>query len=145
MNTSEVGLNLIKGFESFQPVAYVCPAGKWTVGYGCTTDVAPGMRITQAEGDQRLKEDLQSAENCVNHSLPGVNLTQGEFDALVSFVFNCGCAAFRGSTMYKLLLTGRMEDAAKQFDRWVHAGGKELEGLVRRRAAERALFESSIA
>ena len=142
MNLSDSGLALIQRFEGLQLTAYVCPAGKWTIGYGCTTDVAPGMRITQAEAEQRLKEDLQGAENCVNHSLPGVHLTQGEFDALVSFVFNLGCGAFRGSTLYKLLLAGDMDAAAGEFPKWCHAGKTVLPGLVARRAAERELFET---
>lgn len=141
MKTSDAGLALIREFEGCKLTAYYCPAGVLTIGMGSTTDVHPGQRITLPQAIQRLQDDLQSAENCVNHSLPGVHLTQGEFDALVSFVFNLGPAAFRGSTLYKLLLAGEMDAAAEEFPKWKHAGGKVLPGLVARRAAERALFE----
>ena len=143
MKISDAGLMLIKTAEGCKLGAYYCPAGVLTIGYGSTVDVAPGMHITMAEAEQRLREDLVSAENCVNHSLPGVHLSQGEFDALVSFVFNLGCGKFRGSTLYKLVAAGDMEAAAGEFGKWVRAGKDVLPGLVARRQAERDLFEGA--
>jgi GH24 family phage-related lysozyme (muramidase) len=86
-----------------------------------------------------LAIDLQKFEKCINDNVKKP-LTQNEFDALVSFVFNVGTGAFEKSSMLKLLNSGHMPLAAGQFDRWIYAKGKVLNGLKKRRAAEKALF-----
>ena len=142
MEISDRGIALVKRFEGLRTVAYQCEASVWTIGYGCTTDVAPGMKITMAQAEERLKEDLRDAEKCVNNAVT-VPLTQPEFDSLCSFVFNLGCGAFRGSTLLKLILSGDMDGAAAQFSRWNHVAGKVSAGLTARRTAEAELFEST--
>jgi lysozyme len=142
MSVSEAGLGLIKNFEGLRLVAYLDAVGVWTIGYGCTTDVAPGMKITQAQADDRLKKDVEGAEACVNREVR-VDLTQGEFDALVSFVFNLGCGAFKRSTLLELLNKNDKDAAAYEFRRWDKAGGQVLAGLTRRRYAEAKLFETA--
>ena len=128
--------------------------GIWTVGYGSTHDVHPGEPISQAEAESRLAEDVSHAEVAVNAAVE-VPLTQGEFDALVSIVFNVG-PGLKGkkdgiiklkngepSTMLKLLNEGDYDGAANQFRRWDRAGGQVLSGLSKRRYAEFKLFEST--
>ena len=144
MKTSHDGLKLIKAHEGLRLRAYLCPAGVWTIGYGHTSaagapDVRPGMVITQSEADAILKADLAKFENRVNR-LVKVPLTQGQFDALVSFDFNTG--ALHSSTLLKRLNEGRHADVPAQLMRWTKAGGKELPGLVRRRREEAGLWRS---
>ena len=88
MNLSEKGISLIKKFEGCHLTAYLCPAGKWTIGYGHTAGVVKGMKITQEQADEYLRQDCKSSEKAVNAL--GRNLNQNQFDALVSFAFNCG-------------------------------------------------------
>lgn len=144
MNIGEQGLALIKEFEGRRLAAYRDSVGILTIGYGHTgPDVEEGMIITQAESDSFLLEDVQHAEKCVNRFVSGLQITQGQFDALVSFAFNLGCDALRRSTLLVCLLDGRDEDAAREFARWNRAGGKILPGLTRRREAEAALFRTA--
>lgn len=138
--TSPAGIELIKGHESCRLTAYLCPAGKLTIGYGHTgTDVHPGLTITQAQADQLLANDLALFERTINQAI-SVPLNQNQFDALVSFCFNIGAGGFRGSTLRVLLNEGNYRGAADQLLRWDKAAGKTLPGLTRRRAAERQLF-----
>jgi len=139
MKTSTAGLNLIKRSEGLKLRAYTCSGGVLTVGYGSTKGVRPGMVITQAEADARLREDLEEAEAAVER-LVTVPLNSNEHAALVSFVFNIGAGAFERSTLIRLLNRNDRQGAARQFRRWVRGGGKVLPGLVTRRAAEAALF-----
>lgn len=140
MKTSDAGIMLIKSFEGLKLVAYKCPAGIWTNGYGHTgPDVTPGQVITQAQADALLARDLERFEAGVSR-LVSVQLTQNQFDALVCFSFNLGLGALQGSTLLRLLNAGDYAGAAAQFPRWNKAGGKELPGLTRRRSAEQALF-----
>ncbi len=140
MHTSQKGLDLIKSFEGLRLSAYKCPAGVWTIGYGTTAGVKPGQTITKERAEELLREDVKRFEDQVMR-LVKVRLTQGQFDALVSFTYNLGAANLGNSTLLRLLNAGDYKGAAAQFDRWTKAGGKELPGLVKRRAAERALFE----
>ena len=140
MKTSENGINLIKNFEGCKLTAYLCPAYVWTIGYGHTgSDVASGMVITKEKAEELLKQDLIVHENNVNR-LVKVPITQNQFDALVSFEYNVGYAAFASSTMLKMINKGDFKGASKQFDLWVYANHKVLLGLVRRRNAEKELF-----
>lgn len=146
MLISDKGVGLIKNFEGCKLTAYRCPAGKWTIGYGWTGNVegkpiAAGMQITQETAERLLRCGLVGFERDVNR-LVKVQITQGMYDALVSFSYNVGISALSNSTLLKELNAGRYQRAADQFLNWVYAGGKKLPGLVRRREAERELFLS---
>ena len=138
MHISTQGLALIKASEGLRLAAYRCPAGIWTIGYGHTHGVHEGQAINPSEAEHLLREDVASTESEVEH-LAGP-CTQGEFDALVSFAYNLGAQALRNSTLLKLHRLGQHKLAAAEFGRWVHAGGRELPGLVKRRAAEADLY-----
>lgn len=140
MKTSKTGLNLIKQFEGCRLTAYRCPAGVWTIGYGHTGGVKEGQKITQVQADAYLATDLGRYEKSVNEYVK-VTINQNQFDALVSFTYNCGPGALKGSTLLRKLNAGDYTGAAAEFPRWNKAGGKVLNGLIRRRAAEKALFE----
>lgn len=140
MHISEAGLALIRQFEGLRLRAYLCPAGIPTIGYGSTAGVKLGQSITAERAEQLLREDVRQFEAAVSR-LVKVPLTQGQHDALVSFAFNLGAKALEKSTLLRLLNAGDYSGAAAQFDRWVYASGRKLSGLVKRRAAERALFE----
>ena len=139
MKTSDAGIDLIKHFEGLRLHAYQDSVGVWTIGVGHTRTAKPGMVITEDEAVNLLRGDLADAESAVNR-LVMVPLDQGEFDALVSFVFNLGSGNFGKSTLLKKLNHGDRIGASDEFKRWNRAGGKVLSGLTRRRAAERALF-----
>ena len=137
------GLSLTEQFEGFRLTAYQDQVGVWTIGYGHTgPDVSPGRMITIAQAQALLAQDISSAAACVNTGV-AVKLTQQEFDALVDFVFNLGAGAFKGSTMLRNLNAGNFTSAAAQFDLWDRAGGAVVAGLLRRRQAEAALFDTS--
>lgn len=140
MRTSENSLALIRQAEGLRLRAYKCPAGVWTIGYGTTAGVKEGQIITRERAEELLRDDVKRFEDQVLR-LVKVQLTQGQLDALVSFTYNLGAANLGNSTLLRLLNAGDYKGAAAQFDRWTKAGGKELPGLVKRRAAERALFE----
>ena len=139
MNIGQKGIDLIKHFEGCELNAYKCPAGVWTIGYGHIKGVSEGMSITQEQADQMLLDELKEYENYINE-LVTVNLSQNQFDALVSWVYNLGPANLSASTMLKVLNSGEYEDVPAQMKRWNKAGGKVLEGLIRRREAEACLF-----
>ncbi len=136
---SQPGIDLIKRWEGFRDKAYLCPGNVWTIGYGHTKNVRAGMCISKAQAEELLKEDLKYFENAVRQ-LSKVELTQGQFDALVSFTFNVGVYAFKKSTLLRLVNQGDFLGAAEQVDRWVYANKKKLPGLVKRRAEEKQLF-----
>lgn len=140
MKTSQNGINLIKKEEGFVPTAYLCPAGVWTIGYGHTNGVKKGDKISEKQGEIYLRSDLSIAENTVNAE--NLNINQNQFDALVSFVFNCGTEAFRKSTLLKIIKINPFNKAAVSFEfmRWTHGGGKVLPGLVKRRKNELILY-----
>lgn len=146
MNISKNGIELIKRFEGLELEAYPDSVGVWTIGYGWTQAVdgkkiAPGMRIDQATADRLLKCGVVQYEQGVNQ-LVKVRITQGQFDALVSFAYNLGLRSLSTSTLLRKLNNGDTQGAADEFGRWVNAGGKRLDGLVTRRAAERRMFLS---
>lgn len=133
------GLDLLKQFEGFRSEAYVCPAGKWTIGYGFTKGVKAGDRITPEQAEARLQAELETYEQAVS-KLATVVLSSNQFSALVCFAYNVGVNALRSSTLLKLLNRGDYQGAADQLLRWNKAGTKVLPGLARRRTAERSLF-----
>lgn len=139
MKTSDAGRALIRNAEGCYLSAYLCPAGIPTIATGHTRGVHMGMTCTDEQAQEWLSEDLADAEAAVSR-LVQVPLTQGQFDALVSFVFNMGATKFGASTLLKMLNEGRVFAAAAQFKLWVHSGDKILPGLVKRRAAETDLF-----
>lgn len=149
MNISKNGINLIKQFEGCYLTAYKCPAGVWTIGYGTTEPIngkkiCAGMKITQAQADELLVKNLKVYEDAVNNYTK-VKLNQNQYDALVSFTYNCGCGAYKTSTLLIKLNKGDYQGAADQLPLWNKSGGKVLKGLVRRRAAERKLFLTPMA
>ncbi|KKZ17247.1 muraminidase [Serratia marcescens] len=146
MQISKSGIELIKRFEGLRLNAYQDSVGIWTIGYGWTQPVdgkkvGPGMQIDQATADRLLKCGVVQYEQGVNQ-LVKVRITQGQFDALVSFAYNLGLRSLSTSTLLQKLNDGDKQGAADQFGRWVNAGGKRLDGLVARRAAEREMFLS---
>jgi len=142
---SKAGLELTKQFEGLELTAYQDSVGVWTIGYGHTgTDVKKGLTITEDQASTLLAADVAWAVTCVNKSVTAA-INQNQFDALVDFVFNLGCANFGQSTLLRLLNAGRFDDAVKEFPRWNRAGGKVLNGLTKRRKAEAALFSEPVA
>jgi lysozyme len=135
----KIGLHLTEQFEGCSLVAYQDSKGVWTIGYGHTSSVVPGMTCTQAQAETWLSEDIAWAEAVVKNHVK-IQLTQDEFDALVDFVFNAGSGNFDSSTLLKDINLGNIEAASKQFELWDKAGGKVVAGLLRRRLAEEALF-----
>jgi lysozyme len=135
------GIDIIKKFEGLKLKAYLCPAGKPTIGYGHTYGVKLGRTISKAEADVLLDHDYQDALNAVEELIK-VPLTENQLGALSSFVFNLGRGKLIGSTLRKKLNQGDYKGAAEEFDKWVYAGGVKLNGLVARRAAEKELFLS---
>lgn len=146
MQTSDKGIALIKQFEGCKLTAYQDSVGVWTIGYGWTQpvdgkQVRAGMAIKQETAERLLKTGLVSYESDVSR-LVKVGLTQGQFDALVSFAYNLGARSLSTSTLLRRINAGDYAGAADEFLRWNKAGGKVLNGLTRRREAERALFLS---
>lgn len=139
---NEKGLELIKKFEGLRLEPYICSGGKKTVGYGHTGDLARAdRRITEIEAEAALRQDLRGAERDVER-LVKVPVSDNQFSALVSFVFNLGAGSLSRSTLLRKLNTGDYTGASEEFWKWRRAGGKILKGLVRRRAAEKELFLS---
>lgn len=133
------GVALLKEFEGWAGEAYQCPAGVWTIGYGFTEGVKPGDTMTREEGDRRLAAELEHFADGVLALLTR-EATSNQFAALVVLAFNIGLAGFARSTVLRLHSAGDIEGAARAFGMWNKAGGKVLRGLVRRRAAESALY-----
>jgi len=142
MRTSQKGIDLIKKFEGCKLKAYKCPGGVLTIGYGHTSKVYKGQIITQEEAELFLREDLIVYENCIKKYVE-VNLTQNEFDALVSWTYNLGCGSLKKSTMLWHLNDGKGDLVPIEMQKWNKAGGKVLKGLVRRRKAEADLFTNA--
>ncbi|WP_263146032.1 lysozyme [Pseudomonas sp. RIT-PI-AD] len=136
------GIALIKQAEGLRLEAYRDTAGIWTIGYGHTASARAGLRIAAVTAEELLRRDLAEAERAINQ-LVRVPLNPNQFSALVCFVFNLGRRAFATSTLLRRLNAGDYPGAAEEFGRWNKAGGRILEGLVARRAAERRLFEAA--
>ena len=139
MKISEEGKELIKKFEGCKLTAYKCSAGVWTLAYGRTKDVKEFDTCTQEQAEIWLEEELPVYAAYVSDAVH-VPLEQNEFDALVAWTYNLGSTNLNNSTMLKVLNAGDKQDVPAQMKRWNKAGGKVLEGLVRRREAEAALF-----
>lgn len=136
--------DFVKQFEGRELKAYRCSADRLTIGYGHTKGVQEGDEISPAEAEQLLVEDLTAIADDLNR-LVNVPVSEGQYVALLSLAFNVGASAVKKSTLLFHLNHGRYDEAAEEFDKWVYAGGKVSEGLKRRRAAERELFENDMA
>jgi lysozyme len=142
---TQAGIDLIKQFEGFSPTVYICPADYPTIGYGHV--VKPHERerfargITAEQAESLLRQDVQTAERAVLRLIT-VPLTDGQFDALVSFTFNLGTGALQRSTLRRKVNRGDHAAVPAEFRKWVWAGGRRLEGLVRRRETEALWYGS---
>ena len=146
MSVSNKGVDLICEFEGKRLVAYDDGVGVWTIGFG-TIKYPNGVRVkkgdtcTLDQAKEYMRHDLIEFEHTVNSSVK-VPLNQNQFDALVSLSYNIGSSAFKSSTLVKKLNTGDYQGAADQFNVWVNAGGKRMQGIVNRRDREKLLFLS---
>lgn len=134
---TQEGIDLIKRFEGFSPTVYFCPAGYPTIGYGHVVKKGENFSdgVTQGEAEELLRLDAQIAERAVLRLIT-VPLTDGQFDALVSFTYNLGSGALQRSTLRRVINRQNHHNVPAQLMRWVWAGGRKLRGLVRRREAE---------
>lgn len=144
MRTSQKGIDLIKEFEGYSERVYLCPGGVYTIGYGHTKGVQVGDTCTREKAEEYLKDDLRDTEEAVL-DLVDVPLTQNQFDALVSLVYNIGSGNFYDSTIRKVInyKVSDIDEYRRAWMMWVKAQGRVLKGLVRRREAEFKLFSSN--
>ena len=139
MRASSTLIQAIKKFEGVSLSAYQDSKGVWTIGYGHTKDVKKGDRITQYQAEQFLREDLQQFEAVANRVKRIA--TQGKFDAVLDFIYNCGPKNFNDSTLKKYIECGKATwEIQEQFLKWVNSGGRKLGGLVTRRIWEANRF-----
>lgn len=143
---SDKGIALLKRFEGLRLKAYQDIGGVWTIGYGHTSaaggmKVSKGLLISYEQAEQLLKDDLARMVYPVIKRLVKVPLSQGQFDALASFIYNLGEGQVSNSTLLRLLNDKDYRGASNEFDRWVYVGSVEINGLVRRRNDERELFD----
>lgn len=143
MTISDTGLALTKSFEGLRLLAYQDSGGVWTIGYGSTRNVRPGQVITSKQADDLLRQDMATAEHAVNIGVP-VPLNQNQFDACVDFAYNAGIGAFLHSTLREKVNDGDFAGAAAEFLKWGHVNGVVVDGLLRRRQAEVALFVKEV-
>ena len=139
MKISNKGIELIKHFEGCETVAYKCPAGVWTIGYGHIKGVQDGDVITETQAHEMLVQELKEYESYILNAVE-VDLNQNQFDAMVSWVYNLGNGNLNSSTLLKVLNSGDYAGVPEQIMRWNKAGGKVLAGLTKRRQAEANLF-----
>lgn len=142
LRTGSKGIELIKAFEGVKLRSYLCPARIWTIGVGHTgPEVRTGMMITEQQAMNLLSSDMLKFEREIKRVV-SAPLTQWQFDALVSFVYNVGGGNFRSSTLLKKLNQHLYEEVPAQMLRWNKANGVALAGLTRRRTSEGRLFET---
>jgi lysozyme len=142
MRTSEYALERLKEYEGLRLKAYKCPAGVWTIGYGHTKGVRGSMIIDKDTASRLLEEDVMYFEKYLAAEPYAEDLTQGQWDALISFLFNLGIGSFIKSTLRKRILEDvNHDDIPNQFRSWNKADGKVLPGLVRRREWEAQMYE----
>ena len=141
MKTSSKGVSLIKQFEGCRLIAYKCPAGVWTIGYGHTAGVKEGDTITQETADAYLRNDLAKYEKAVMNYDGIYHFNQNQFDAVVSFTYNCGVGNLKNLTQCGKRTLAQISTKLPLYNK---AGGVVLRGLQRRRAAEKELFDTPI-
>lgn len=138
----EAAFELVRRSEGLRLTAYPDSGGVWTVGHGHTgPDVHEGVTITPETAERLFQKDMTAAARSVAR-LVAVPLNPNQLGALASFVFNLGAAAFRKSTLRRLVNAGDFDAASDEFLKWVYCAGRVLPGLLTRRAAERALFRT---
>jgi lysozyme len=147
MNMTDEGLDLIRQFEGFRGTAYRDPVGVWTIGYGHTSmagapEVVAGLAISEAEASEILARDVEQFARGLRELLR-IELSDGQFSALVSFAFNVGLGALKKSSVLVAVNARDFAAVPRRLQLWTKAGGHVLPGLVRRRAAEAALFASA--
>lgn len=141
----KAGLALIKQFEGCRLEAYRCSAGRWTIGYGHTDGVKKGMKITQKQAELIFQNDIDLFSKSVSNVIGSVNLNQNQFDALISFAYNCGIGNLKKSTLLmRIKENPNDERIGYEFLRWTYSNGRYLAGLARRRKAEAELYFSPI-
>jgi lysozyme len=149
LRPSEAAYAIIKEFEGCKLTAYLCPAGVWTIGWGATgPGITRGVTWTQQQADDRLRKDVEEVAAQVRQLLGNAPTTQAQFDALVSFAYNCGTdidsdhtpEGLGDSSLLRKHLAKDYSGAAREFGKWVNGGGRKLNGLVRRREIERLLY-----
>lgn len=144
MRASDKAKDLIKSYEALKLKAYKCPAGVWTIGYGHTAGVKQGMEISRQRAEDLFVNDLYTISEYPISDIfykAKVTLTQNQFDALCSLVFNIGATNFRKSTLLKKALVDPNDKSIyNEFKKWNKSGKKELEGLTRRRIREANLY-----
>lgn len=152
MKIDEKGIDLLKDLEGLRLTAYQCSAGRWTIGYGHTSNagaptVVPGQKLTKDEADKILRRDVAYFENELSPLITGA-LNQGQWNAVVSFAYNVGIPAFSGSTLRKKINDGRLSDVPAEMMKWTKYTNpttkmrEELKGLVIRRRAECGMWRS---
>lgn len=144
MQISEAGIELIKRFEGYSARAYPDPATgaePWTIGYGHTKGVQNGDQTDIEQATRWLYDDVREALDAIQRGV-AIPLNQNQIDALASFIYNVGAGNFYRSTLIRKINEGNFTEAADEFLKWDHAGGKVMAGLTRRRNAEREMFLS---
>lgn len=141
---SPKGYELIKTFEGFRTDAYLDTGGVWTIGYGTIRypngkAVKFGDRCTKEQGEKYLMNDCKWVNDAIKQNVKRP-LTQNQYDALASFIYNVGATAFKSSTLLRLINENKLDSAANEFGRWILDNGRVIKGLVNRRAAEKELF-----
>ncbi len=147
MRNIQKGIDLIKKWEGFRAKAYRDPVGIWTIGYGTIRypngeRVRAGEVVNVAQAEAYLTDHVRESVLPYMEDLITVPVTDNQYGALVSFIYNLGAGNFRKSTLLKKINNEDWFGAADEFDKWVYAGGRKLKGLVRRRAEEKALFKT---
>lgn len=142
MKISEYAEQVLKEHEGLRLKAYQCPGGVLTIGYGHTRNVSPGQVITKEIAQQYFVEDVEYVERLLDSESYAKALSQNQYDALVSFIFNLGWGKFRSSTLRRKLLVNTEDTTIPdEFRHWVYGGGKVLPGLVKRREWEAQMYE----
>lgn len=144
MKINEAGLKIIKEYEDLRLEAYLCPANKWTIGFGNTfykdgSPVKKGDTISQEDAEELFLHVVNDFADQVSNAVQ-VPITANQFSAIVSLVFNIGPGNFRTSTLLQNLNAGDYDGASEEFGKWCYSNGARLRGLVKRREEERKLF-----
>jgi lysozyme len=136
---NQKGIDLIKKWEGLRLEAYKDPAGIWTIGYGITNNVFPGLKITEDEAEKKLDDKIAKIEDFLDRAVK-TELTDNQWSALVCLIYNIGMLAFTNSTLLKLLNIKRYIAAGEEFLRWIKINGVPSQGLLNRRLEEKKLF-----